>query len=351
MAEHKGEDADLIHESLLNMGNQELHNLAQILASECRIQLRRLQAMLESSREAERIIGYVERLSTEQKKMLVGRVTLRLLRKITAFIEDMEADGMINSTSSDWDKDPVCSRQLHSIGNARENMPRSFYVKRYENKETASELGYGVWGDTDSALILLILHEAQVQECLESAKIYGINPLLYKNFFVSKMPTNHCLSPVREYLCENILKMGFWVPGLMAGPNTQPASVNSYVDIINRYQRLLRLLSNSDINNDYLKGSPCPASVASVLCLPSVVYDTGSKYEESQRVCSICGDDFEAGTLVSFLPCSHLYHWDCIHPWLKARNTCAVCRYEFPTDDVFYELGRQMRLLMKRPLC
>ena len=88
--------------------------------------------MLESSEESERVIGYLDSLSTGQKKMIVGRVTLRLLRKITAFMEDMDADGLINSSNSGWASEPLCSRHLHSIGNASENMPRSSYVKRYE---------------------------------------------------------------------------------------------------------------------------------------------------------------------------------------------------------------------------
>jgi hypothetical protein len=79
-------------------------------------------------------------------------------------------------------------------------MPRSLYVKRYENKETVSELGYGVWGDTDAALILLILYEAQDQECLEAAKKYGVDPLLYKNFVVGKMPTNHICHPDSDFV-------------------------------------------------------------------------------------------------------------------------------------------------------
>lgn len=361
MDEHTEDLEDLIHQCLQNIGSHELHNLAQILAFECQIQLERLWKMLESSGEAERIIGYVDSLSSEQKKLLVGRVTLRLLRKITAFMEDMDADGLFNSSSSDWDEEPLCSRPLHSIGNASENMPRSLLMKIYENKETVSELGYGVWGDTDAALMLLILYEVQDQECHEIAKEQGINPLLYKNFVVGKMPTNYFLSPrfrfrpelIREHLCENILKMGFSLPGLMLGANTQVASLSSYFGIIKRYQRLLRVLSNSGNNdNNYLKENPCPpASAASILCLPTVVYGIGSKHKEREIACSVCGDDFEACSVVSYLHCSHVFHWDCIHPWLKARNTCPVCRYEFPTDDVCYEIRRHVRLLMHRTSC
>lgn len=39
---------------------------------------------------------------------------------------------------------------------------------------------------------------------------------------------------------------------------------------------------------------------------------------ESQEIeCSVCKDCFTEGENVICLPCNHLYHPDCILPWLK----------------------------------
>lgn len=57
--------------------------------------------------------------------------------------------------------------------------------------------------------------------------------------------------------------------------------------------------------------------------------------------CSICLDDFEKGDKYILLPCKedpHYFHSGCdkcsgIKEWLKRRNTCPMCRTEFPTEN------------------
>ncbi|KAK2966545.1 hypothetical protein RJ640_002851 [Escallonia rubra] len=43
--------------------------------------------------------------------------------------------------------------------------------------------------------------------------------------------------------------------------------------------------------------------------------------------CSIClASKFSMETVVAKLPCAHMFHRDCILPWLSKSNTCPMCR-------------------------
>ncbi|KAH7388253.1 hypothetical protein KP509_16G066200 [Ceratopteris richardii] len=85
-------------------------------------------------------------------------------------------------------------------------------------------------------------------------------------------------------------------------------------------------------------GAP-PASKSAVEAMPTIIIseehlDTDAAY------CAVCKDAFELGSEARQMPCSHLYHADCILPWLAEHNSCPVCRYEMPTDDSEYNQSR-----------
>ncbi|CAK8565069.1 unnamed protein product [Lathyrus sativus] len=44
--------------------------------------------------------------------------------------------------------------------------------------------------------------------------------------------------------------------------------------------------------------------------------------------CSICFEDFKVGVC---MPCSHMFHMDCIQDWLNISNSCPLCRFQLPT--------------------
>ncbi|KAL2896982.1 hypothetical protein RDABS01_038766 [Bienertia sinuspersici] len=53
----------------------------------------------------------------------------------------------------------------------------------------------------------------------------------------------------------------------------------------------------------------------------------------SEPTCSICKEDFVVNEEIRKLGCNHLYHFDCITPWLQINNTCPVCRFELPPQQ------------------
>jgi len=56
---------------------------------------------------------------------------------------------------------------------------------------------------------------------------------------------------------------------------------------------------------------------------PSVDRPEKSPYKD----CPVCMEDFVVKDTVTQLPCKHIFHPDCLTPWLKSNGSCPVCRY------------------------
>ncbi|KAJ2949406.1 hypothetical protein O0L34_g15320 [Tuta absoluta] len=46
----------------------------------------------------------------------------------------------------------------------------------------------------------------------------------------------------------------------------------------------------------------------------------------NNATCSVCWDVFQVGEMVSKLECDHIFHANCIQPWLQLHATCPICR-------------------------
>ncbi|KAK9290343.1 hypothetical protein L1049_008510 [Liquidambar formosana] len=112
-------------------------------------------------------------------------------------------------------------------------------------------------------------------------------------------------------------------------------SSRDYLDAT-RFEELLEHLADTESSR---RGAP-PAAVSFVNSLPRLVINEENEKHDGLS-CAICKDFLSIGTEVNQLPCFHLYHPSCILPWLSARNSCPLCRYELPTDDKDYEEGKQ----------
>ncbi|TKY50704.1 E3 ubiquitin-protein ligase RING1 [Spatholobus suberectus] len=110
-----------------------------------------------------------------------------------------------------------------------------------------------------------------------------------------------------------------------------PANVGDYF-LGPGLEQVIQQLADNDPN----RYGPPPAAKDAVKNLPTIT--VGDELLNSElNQCVVCHDEFEKGSQVMQMPCKHVYHGDCLRPWLCLHNSCPVCRYELPTDDADYE--------------
>ena len=77
---------------------------------------------------------------------------------------------------------------------------------------------------------------------------------------------------------------------------------------------------------------PIPATKASIEALEKVRVQQGLL--DCVKECIVCMQEFEVGSEVTRMPCSHVYHGDCIIKWLETSHFCPLCRYPMPHDEI-----------------
>ncbi|KAJ4979651.1 hypothetical protein NE237_010431 [Protea cynaroides] len=85
---------------------------------------------------------------------------------------------------------------------------------------------------------------------------------------------------------------------------------------------LIEQLTRNDRNG------PPPAARSSIDAMPTV--NITQRHLRTDSHCPVCKERFELGSEVRQMPCNHMYHSDCIVPWLVQHNSCPVCRHELP---------------------
>ncbi len=78
-----------------------------------------------------------------------------------------------------------------------------------------------------------------------------------------------------------------------------------------------------------------------------------SKALHCNSTCSICLEDFELKEELRVLPCGHLFHTECIVPWLTTRAAnCPLCKEEFVITPKEEETMSGLQSLLNNPyLC
>ncbi|XP_059654496.1 putative RING-H2 finger protein ATL49 [Cornus florida] len=79
--------------------------------------------------------------------------------------------------------------------------------------------------------------------------------------------------------------------------------------------------------DDYVGLKLVPATQSSIDALEKITF---------YRSCAICLEEFSDEQSLTRMPCSHLFHGDCITRWLHTSHSCPLCRFKMPTTSSFH---------------
>jgi hypothetical protein len=107
---------------------------------------------------------------------------------------------------------------------------------------------------------------------------------------------------------------------------------NNFLDILAEVDVVIEEYYNEDeVVNGVLRDSMnmvefrgVPASSASIKALKTEVFES----REECGSCFIYLDELRDGMVVISLPCSHIFHSNCIKQWLLQSNSCPLCRVQ-----------------------
>ncbi|RAL49726.1 hypothetical protein DM860_002017 [Cuscuta australis] len=72
--------------------------------------------------------------------------------------------------------------------------------------------------------------------------------------------------------------------------------------------------------DDNPTGPPPPAPEFIIDAIPKI--QISESHLINDKACSVCLEEFEVGEEARELPCKHIYHSECIVPWLRLHNSC-----------------------------
>ncbi|XP_027088707.1 E3 ubiquitin-protein ligase RDUF2-like [Coffea arabica] len=121
----------------------------------------------------------------------------------------------------------------------------------------------------------------------------------------------------------------YYDDGTGSGLRPLPSSMSEFL-MGSGFDRLLDQLAQIEVNGLTRPENP-PASKSAIESMPTI--EIVSTHVNLDSHCAVCKEAFDLGSEAREMPCKHIYHSDCILPWLSLRNSCPVCRHELPAES------------------
>lgn len=287
-------DVDILMNSVLNLDSQSFIDLHSSLANEQRHYRHRLITLLLSPTHFPCILLYLRSLPFSDKSTLLARFLLRTLHHFASAVNPKTPQS------------PTGARGLR---------------------------------DLDAAILLMAMcdaYEATQQDSNEAEEEeYSIHRNNKNNINIHKSrgrPSPGSVEQWREMVKDHLVKELLTPSDLGIG-----ASFNRSLRVAEKSRKFV---GDGEEHDRWKREREVGAAVAAVVSLDSV-YCSGDEKE----CCVVCREKMVKWRDVCGMPCGHLFHWSCILPWLRRRNTCPCCRFELPSDDVFCEISRLWRVV------
>jgi hypothetical protein len=167
----------------------------------------------------------------------------------------------------------------------------------------------------------------------EEAQVEGLNQQIGR----ITGAINHLIGTFqRLFTGMEFLRMNLAVDSV--SPSVFMTNFNSQVSPDEAMLEMVRRISLIEHERHQKNNAACPEAVKNLAIVEieekhCKKLNTTSWKKFEPPTCTVCVELINLTQKGMFMPCGHVFHPDCLRPWLEKNNTCPICRFELKKLD------------------